>query len=137
MSDLESATKLARLLRKAGTSRADTEKRLDKHYDLTAFETRSILRKYWGAEKKMTTKGWAKQAPKTLSERKKMPKSCFLDKKGLKYPICSKTVRGKQRVSCKGTLAAYQRARQQKKHAVARKAIAAAKRNGCPWAKKH
>ncbi|MCP4204218.1 MAG: hypothetical protein GY769_20065 [bacterium] len=72
-----------------------------------------------------------------MSTRKKMPKSCFLDQKNRKYPVCAKSVRGRQRVSCKGTLAAYQRARQQKKQKLANKAIRIGKRNGCSWAAAH
>ena len=79
------------------------------------------------------TKGWAKQEPSKRSTRRKMPKSCFLDPKGRKYPICAKTVRGKQRVSCKGTLAAYNRAKQQGRTDIAKKALRAAKRSKCSW----
>lgn len=84
------------------------------------------------------TKGWKKAAPRKTSVRRKMPRSCFLKpgKRGErpKYPVCPK---GSKKPTCRGTLAAYKRARQQHDQGVARKAVKKGKSLGCTWAAKH
>ncbi len=59
---------------------------------------------------------------------------CYLDTSGPrpKYPVCQKT---SCKTSCKGTEAAYKRARQQRNQKVARKAKQLARKNGCAWAR--
>ena len=86
------------------------------------------------------SKGWDKKVPKTTTGRRKQMKrvgtECYLEpgtgKRGSrpKYPICNS--RGD--VSCKGTAAAFNRARMQGNKKVQKKALAAAKKNGCAWA---
>lgn len=49
--DFRDATKLARLLHRAGTSRASAEGRIQQRYSLSDAEIRSILRKFWGTER--------------------------------------------------------------------------------------
>jgi hypothetical protein len=78
-------------------------------------------------------KGWDKKKPKRITERRKMPIGCFLDPKGLKYPVCPKGTRGKAKPTCQGVLAAFSRARQQHNQAVAKRAILLADGLGCPW----
>jgi hypothetical protein len=67
-----------------------------------------------------------------------MPRRCFLKpgKAGErpKYPVCPK---GSSKPTCRGTLAAYKRARQKHNNIVAGKAIRKGKRMGCAWAKVH
>ena len=46
--DFNDASKLARLLRKAGTSRASAEERIRQHYTLSEPEIRTILHSVWG-----------------------------------------------------------------------------------------
>lgn len=87
------------------------------------------------------SKGWSSQVPKRTTKRrrqmKKLGRECYLEpgtgKRGSrpKYPVC--TQRGS--VSCKGTAAAFNRARMQKNKKVQRKALALAKKNGCAWAR--
>lgn len=78
-------------------------------------------------------KGWDKQKPKKISERRKMPKACFLDPKGLKYPVCPKSTRGRAKPTCKGVLAAFSRARQQHNEVVAKRAVRLGDSLGCKW----
>ncbi len=85
------------------------------------------------AAKKKKRGSWSAKAPSKITERRKMPKSCFLDRKGLKYPICPRGTRGKQKVSCQGLEAAYKRARQQGKKKLAAKARRLQKRHGCKF----
>ncbi len=84
-------------------------------------------------KRKSPSRGWAKRQPSKLSTRRKMPLSCFLDRKNRKYPVCAKGTRGRQKVSCKGVSAAYSRAKQQGKTGVAKKALRLAKRKRCGW----
>lgn len=60
--------------------------------------------------RKSKKKSWSEIAPKRVSERRRMPSSCFLVPDQLKYPICNKH---NHRVSCKGIRAARSRAAQQ------------------------
>ena len=72
---------------------------------------------------------WSKQAP-TTKQRRKMPARCFADPKNKKYPVCparSKTP------TCQGVEAAYKRARQQYKPAVAKRALRMKTQLGCKW----
>ena len=59
---------------------------------------------------KKKKKRWSDIAPKRVSERRQMPRSCFLVPDQLKYPVCNKY---NHRVSCKGIRAARSRAAQQ------------------------
>lgn len=74
-------------------------------------------------------KKWSDVDPEKMSTRRRMRASCFLDAKNRKYPVCTKT----GRFSCKGNLAAFNRARQQKRNDLAKKALRKAKREGCTW----
>ncbi|NJN63448.1 MAG: hypothetical protein HC882_00290 [Acidobacteria bacterium] len=87
------------------------------------------------AAMKNPMRGWDRQKPKKITERRKMPKVCFLDPKGLKYPVCPKSTRGKAKPTCKGVLAAFSRARQQHNQVVAKKAVKLADVLGCGWVK--
>lgn len=72
-------------------------------------------------------KSWTKKAP-TTAQRRKMPKRCFADPKNKKYPMCP--ARSKK-PTCQGAAAAYARARQQHKPAVAKRARAMQRKLGC------
>lgn len=80
------------------------------------------------------SKGWSEAEPERASTRRKMPASCFLKRTGgqRKYPVCP---RGAAKPSCRGIMAAFNRARQQGDTAVAKKALRLAKRTKCPWFK--
>ena len=84
----------------------------------------------------MARKGWKQAAPKTKARRRalleKCGSGCFGDPKKLAYPIC-KPKKGVCEVDCRGALAAFSRARQQKNAAAAKRALKAAKRSGCAW----
>jgi len=64
-------------------------------------------------QKKLTSKGWSKKAPKNKSDRitmkNKCGNKCFLSKTTLGFPICPK---GTCKQDTKGIYAAYVRARQ-------------------------
>ena len=91
------------------------------------------------------TEGWkAAEPPRGPRQRRtfasKHGVSCFLKvettKTGLKdygYPICNK----QGNPDCRGALAAFNRARQQKDTPVARKALRRGKQLGCGWAQRH
>ena len=70
-------------------------------------------RKKYTNQKKLTSKGWSKKAPKNKTERitmkKKCGNKCFLNKTSLSFPICAKRT---CRQDTKGIYAAYVRARQ-------------------------
>ncbi len=71
---------------------------------------------------------WSRKDP-TQKQRRSMPASCFADPKSKKYPMCP--ARSKK-PTCQGAQAAYNRARQQRKPAIAKRANAVLKRLGCP-----
>jgi len=81
---------------------------------------------------------WTRKAP-TTKQRRSMPARCFADPKNKKYPVCpagkraSKTALERAKPTCQGVEAAYERARQQKKPAVARRALRMKKQLGCRW----
>lgn len=90
--------------------------------------------------------GWSKRSPRTREARRavkaKCGTSCFLKPSGDggagSFPICRnlKSSRGKCVVDCQGVKAAYTRARQFGHNAVAKKALKAACKAGCGWAKR-
>lgn len=79
-----------------------------------------------------TKVGWRKRMPRTVAERRKLPARCFLEPSRRKYPICNRA----GRVDCGGAKAAFARARQQGRDALARKAVRAACRKRCAWTKR-
>ncbi len=91
------------------------------------------------AKRKSPTRGWSKQEPSRVTTRRKMRKKCgsgcFLEPKKLKYPICAKSGANVCKPSCKGMAAAFNRARQQGRNDIAKKALRRAKRFGCSWQK--
>ena len=88
-------------------------------------------------------KGWDKARPKTKQDRMDVllgcSSKCFLEpfaKPHPKYPICARLdapAGQKCKISCKGLLAAYRRARQQKRNDLAKKALNIAKYHKCSW----
>ena len=79
--------------------------------------------------------GWSERAPDTQAERRRVKKKCSarcFAGPNLSYPMCAKHARTCG-IDCMGARAAFSRARQQKKPAIARKAVLAGKRAGCKW----
>lgn len=66
------------------------------------------------------------------SQRKSMPKRCFLKPRAKKYPVCGPVAK---KPTCEGTLAARRRALLNRDRTIANAAVRLAKRMGCPWAK--
>ena len=73
--------------------------------------------------------GWRKRGPMRLSQRRKLPKRCFLLPGKLGFPVCTK--RGVY--DCEGMRAAFARARQTQRPKVAREAAKLACKLGCKW----
>ena len=84
--------------------------------------------------RKSRTRGWKKEAPKLLSQRRKLSKrcgnKCFLMPKELKFPICPYKSKG-CKISCKGLLSAKIRSRQFRYEKVSKRATAMMKKMKC------
>ncbi len=86
------------------------------------------------------TRGWSIDKPSRVSERRAIAakcdnlSECFMDPANLKYVVCARN-------SCvpdpRGTLEAYQRARQHGREDLAKKAIQVGKKHRHAWALKH
>jgi len=83
-------------------------------------------------------RGWRKQAPKTLQQRRRLLKKCgreaFLKPDTLAFPIMAARTRTCS-VSCKGLLAAKARAGQFGHRRLEAKAQRLGERHGCGWAR--
>lgn len=83
-----------------------------------------------------SVKGWAKRAPKLVSERRALLARCgakaFLDPKRLKFPIMAKS--GACIVDCQGLRVAKARAAQFHHRTMVAKADKVGDRSACAWA---
>lgn len=83
-------------------------------------------------------KGWPKRVPNRLFLRRplkaKCGSKCFVGK-GTSFPVCQKLTysKGKCVLDCEGLRAAFARARQTGRKAVARRAVRKACRASCTW----
>ncbi len=86
--------------------------------------------------KSKSTKGWAKHAPKLITERRDLKRRCgakaFLNAKDLKYPIVAKS--GGCAVDCQGLQTALRRAKQFRHSKIANKAVKIGSKIKCHWA---
>lgn len=98
---------------------------------------RHIMNPPLSPKTKETIFGWGKRKPILQSERrtvaKKYGRGCFLDKRGLRFPVCGKT----GHIDCDGLKSAYARARQFGHKAWADRALRLAKRHECDWVQRH
>ena len=100
---------------------------------------RGIKDKKMPDDKKIrSSAGWRLEKPQTAAERRVMKTDCFLVPESRKYPVCPMK---SNKPSCKGLLAAAQRARLNisrnaggvDHHAVLKKAMRLAGRENCEW----
>ena len=93
--------------------------------------TRKSTRKLNRRSLASPTRGWKASSPKRISSRRKhiskCGTSCYLLPSKLKFPICD----SRCKVSCKGSVAAYVRAKQWKYPTVAKKAQSIINRMSC------
>jgi hypothetical protein len=85
------------------------------------------------------SKGWRELSPRRGIQRRvlydRCGNVCFLDSKGLGFPVCSLKSPGKKcKPDCRGILAAYVRGRQYKHGTIAAHALKLAKQMNCKWA---
>lgn len=100
--------------------------------------------KIYNRDAKDGVRGWDKNKPKSVQERRNImavcgPK-CFGKPQTLGFPVCDKHISKPSECGpdCKGLLAAYARARQWRKRnpGVAKRVRKSAERVGCMWTKR-
>lgn len=79
-------------------------------------------------------KPWRQLTATRVSERRKMPRHCFLDQENRKYPVC---YRNSTQTSCVGLQAAKKRASLQKRTDIVKLAEQREKHFGCNSEKSH